>query len=93
MLGYSLWRKKRIRPILYTSLSINLVTQALLWMALTLFFRHYLIVLLTGEILVWLIEGLLLYAVPANQLRFMEAVFLSLSMNVASFVLGWFLPV
>jgi hypothetical protein len=93
VIGYSLWRKKPVRPILYTSLCINLLTQSLLWIALTLFFRHYLIALLTGEILVWIIESLWLYAVPANRLRFREAIFLSLGMNLASFALGWFLPV
>jgi hypothetical protein len=92
VVGYSLWRKKPVQPILYTSLCINFITQSLLWIVLYLFFRRYLIALLVGEILIWAIESLLLYIVPANQLRFTQAVFLSLSMNLASFMLGWFLP-
>ena len=92
VIGYSLWRKKPIQPILYTGLCINLITQSLLWIVLNLFFQNYLIVLLVGEILIWIIESILLFLVPANRLQFMEAVFLSLSMNLASFMLGWFLP-
>jgi hypothetical protein len=92
-MGYSLRRRKPIQPILYTSLCINLITQSLLWVALNLFFQHYLIALLTGEIMIWVAESLLLYAVPANRLHFMEAVLLSFSMNVASFAPGWFLPI
>jgi hypothetical protein len=59
---------------------------------LNLFFQHYLIVLLVSEFLIWVFESLALYVVPANQLRFREAIILSLSMNLASFALGWFLP-
>jgi hypothetical protein len=90
--GYSLWRKKPIQPILYTSLCINLITQSLLWIVLNLFFQHYLIALLVGEFLIWVFESLVLYVVPANQLRFIEAVILCLNMNLVSFALGWFLP-
>jgi hypothetical protein len=72
---------------------MNLITQSLLWIALNLFFSHYLIALLVSEILIWLIESILLYSFPANQLGFMEALFLSLSMNLTSFALGWFLPI
>jgi hypothetical protein len=93
VLGYLHWRKKPLQPLLYTSLCINLITQSLLWIGLNLFFRRYLVALLVGEILIWVIESLLLFVMPANRLRFMEAVFLSLSMNLASFGLGWFLPI
>ena len=92
IVGYSLWRKKPIQPLLYTSLCINLITQSLLWIVLNLFFQHYLIALVVSEFLIWVFEGLVLYVVPANQLRFTEAVILSLSMNLVSFALGWFLP-
>jgi hypothetical protein len=40
-----------------------------------------------------MIESIILSCVPANQLRFTEALFLSLTMNLVSFMLGWFLPV
>lgn len=92
-LGYSLWREKPVRPILFTSIIANLVTQSLLWVVLNLFFRQYLIVLIIAEILIWFIEGLLLYLVPANRLDLQEAVIFSFTMNLASFALGWFLPI
>jgi hypothetical protein len=93
VVGFSLWRKKPVQPILYTSLCINIITQSLLWIVLNLFVRGYLIALLVGEVLIWVIESLLLLVVPANRLRFMEAVSLSLSMNLMSFAIGWYLPI
>jgi hypothetical protein len=93
VLGYSLWRRKLFLPILFTSVCGNLITQSLLWIALNIFYGHYLVVLSVAELLIWMIESILLYAVPANRLRFTDAVLLSLSMNIISFALGWFLPV
>jgi hypothetical protein len=92
VLGYSIWRRKPLGPILFTSTIANLLTQSLLWSALNLFFGHYLITLLIAEILIWMIESVLLSYFPANQLRFAEAVLLSLGMNLASLISGWFLP-
>ena len=91
--GYSIWRKKPVAPILFTSICGNLMTQSLLWIVLHLFPQHYLVVLFTAEILIWILEGLLFYSIPANQLHLTEAILLSLSINTASFVPGWFLPV
>jgi hypothetical protein len=91
--SYSLWRKKPLGPILLTSIVANVVTQSFLWVVLNLFFQHYLITLVIAETVVWMIESLLLYRFPANQLTLQEATLLSLSMNLTSFVLGWFLPV
>ena len=48
---------------------------------------------MVSEVLIWGIESILLYSVPANQLPFKDAVLLSLSMNLTSFAIGWFLPV
>ena len=93
VLGYSLWRRKPFFPILFTSICGNLITQSLLWIALNIFYRRYLISLSAVELLIWMIESILLYAVPANRLRFTDAIALSLSMNIISFALGWFLPV
>jgi hypothetical protein len=90
--GYSLWRKKPAGAILITGVFANLITQSFLWVVLNLFFPHYLITLFLAEILIWMIESLLLYSVPANRLRLADAILLSLSMNLASFALGWFLP-
>ena len=93
VVGYSRWKKKPVRPILFTSICGNLVTQSLLWIGLNLFFRNYLAILLIAEILICAIEGLMLYSIRPNRLNPKEAVFLSLGMNAASFMLGWFLPV
>lgn len=90
---YSIGRRKPLRPILFTSVCVNLITQSLLWLVLNLLFQHYLIALFVAEILIWLIESLLLYNVPANRLHFGDAILLSLCMNLTSFALGWFLPI
>jgi hypothetical protein len=92
VIGYAHWREKPARPILLTSICINFLTQSLLWIALNLFFRHYLIALIVAELVIWGIESIFLYSIPANHLCSKEAIFLSLGMNVSSFGLGWFLP-
>lgn len=92
-LSYCVWRKKPVVSILLTITGANVLTQFLLWGTLIVFYQHYLVVLLIAEILVWLLESLALYYVPTNQLQLVEALTLSLSMNLVSFVLGWFLPI
>jgi len=89
---YSIWRKKPLGPILFTSIIANLITQSFLWVVLSLFFQHYIITLFITEIFIWMIESFLLYRFSANQLRIQEATLVSLLMNLASFGLGWFLP-
>ena len=91
--GYCVWRKKPLQPLLFSSICVNLFTQSLLWIALTLFFRQYLFTLILAEILIWAFEGLLLRALPANRLQLANALLLSLGMNLVSFGIGWFLPV
>jgi hypothetical protein len=91
--AYCLWRRKPARPLLLTSICINILTQSLLWLGLNLFFREYLLALMVAEVLIWGIESVLLYGVASNGLQLREAVLLSLSMNLISFVIGWFLPV
>jgi hypothetical protein len=93
VIAYGFWREKPVLPILLTSLWINFFTQSLLWLGLNLFFRDYLVALAIAEVLIWGMESSLLYSVSANQLRLKEAILLSLSMNLVSFVIGWFLPV
>jgi hypothetical protein len=84
---------KLFRPILTSSVIVNLLTQSLLWIGLNLFFQHYLATLCFAEILIWITESFLLYCLPANQLRLPDAAFLSLIMNLASFAIGLFLPI
>lgn len=93
VLAYSIWQNKPARPILYTSIISNLITQFFLWIVLGIFFRNYLIVLSIAEILIWLIEGVMLYYVRATRLAITEAVLLSVLMNLASLTTGWYLPV
>lgn len=93
VLGYCRWRGKPLAPILLTSITGNIITQSLLWIALHLFFRYYLLALLIAEVLIWALESLLLTSVPANRLYFTDALLLSLGMNLFSFAAGWFLPV
>jgi hypothetical protein len=93
IIGYSHWREKRLAPILITSITGNLLTQSLLWIALNLFFQNYLLALLIAEIFIWIIETVLLYSIPANELSLGEASLLSLGMNALSVAVGWLLPV
>ena len=92
-IGYSFWRRKSVYPILLTSICGNLITQPLLWLVLKLFFRYYVMTLMVAELFIWSMESILLYSVSANRLRFVNAIFLGLGMNLSSFALGWFLPV
>lgn len=92
VIAYSRWRKKPLFPLLLTGSAANLVTQSFLWIVLNVFFQHYLAALILAEILIWLIESVLLFSVPANRLCGRQAVLLSLGMNLTSFVLGWYLP-
>lgn len=91
--GYTIWRRKPLGSILLTSIAANLITQSLLWVGLNLFFQEYLFALLAGEILIWWLESFLLIYIPTNKLRLPEGVLLAFLMNLASFVIGWFLPV
>ena len=92
-LVYSIWQKKPIRPILLTGLLGNILTQSLLWLALTLFFQHYFATLLMAETLIWLLEARLYHGLKWNHLSMREAIFLSCITNLSSFGLGWYLPI
>lgn len=91
--GFCHWRRKPFKSIFLIAGFANLLTQSLLWLALNLFYRHYLPALFLAEAAIWLLEGAILYFIPSNRLSWPEALLLSLGMNLASFGLGWFLPV
>ena len=91
--GYALWRKKPLAHLLLSSILANLFTQFALWVTLNVFTDHYLITLFIVEICIWGIKGAILYLYRYNRLNPGEALFLSLVMNLASFGIGWFLPV
>ncbi len=92
-LGFSVWQKRPIGSIFVTSVFANLITQSLLWVALNIFFQHYVVTLLIAEILIWLVESTLLFGVRMNRLSVQEALLLSLVMNASSFGLGLLLPI
>jgi hypothetical protein len=91
--SYALWRKKPLFYLLISSICANLLTQVFLWTVLYLFPQAYLITLFTAEICIWGIEAFILYIYRQNQLTVREAMLLSLVMNLASFSIGWLLPV
>jgi hypothetical protein len=91
--GYSLWQKKPLARILLASVIVNFLTQSMLWGVLNLFPDHYLITLFTAEVFIWLIESVFLVFFPGTQLDWREASLLSFGMNMASFGIGWFLPI
>jgi hypothetical protein len=93
VLAYAFWKAKPAGSILLTSILANAVTQSLLWVVLNLYAAHYLTALFTSEIAIWLVESAFLRLFPGNRLAWKEAILLSLAMNLASFGLGWFLPV
>ncbi len=90
---YALLSKKPLFFLLLSSVAANLFTQLLLWMVLTVFIGHYLNTLFITEVCIWGIESLLLYFFRPNQLKLGEAIALSLVMNLASFGIGWLIPV
>ena len=93
VLGYAAWRKKPAGRLLLASVVMNIGTQSMLWLALNLFPDHYLATLVVAEPVIWLVESACLYGFPGTRLAWQEAALLSLAMNLASFGLGWFMPV
>jgi len=86
-------QKRPAGRLLLASLMVNVLTQSMLWVALKIFFQHYLIALTVAEVLIWLVEGVLLRWLSGNHLNLRQTLTLSLCMNAASFGIGWFLPV
>lgn len=75
-----------------TTLAGNILTQAGLWILLMLIWQPYWPIFLVAEVVIWIVEGLLM-ALPANHLTLVEAMRLSLWMNLVSFGVGLVLPV
>jgi hypothetical protein len=91
---YVLWKKRSTSIILTMILLLNLVTQPVLWITLSGFSGMssiYLIIFAEG--VVWLVEAGGLYLSQRNTIRFQEALWVSFTLNVASFVVGIFLPI
>ncbi len=92
VLAYAFWKRKPAGRILLASAAANVATQTMLWAALNFLFAHYLTVLLVSEFFIWLIESAFLRFFPGTRLGWKESILLSLAMNLASFGIGWFLP-
>jgi hypothetical protein len=71
----------------------NILTQIILWAVLNFVPGKYLATLLATEVVIWLVEGAILYLFPESELGAVEAFGLSLVLNAASFAIGWFLPI
>lgn len=65
----------------------------MLWLVLSVLYQYYVVALFVAEVLIWLIESVLLSLPVKNSLKWNDALYLSLVMNLVSFGVGWFLPV
>jgi hypothetical protein len=90
---YARWRAKPVVRLILASVLANLLTQSLLLMALYLFPTHYMVTIFTAEGLIWLMESAIFYYFPGTRIVLIEALLLSLVINLSSFGIGLFLPV
>jgi hypothetical protein len=92
--GYALWRKRPVDVILTVILLLNLITQPVLWVTISAFSGLSPVFLIVfAELAVWLIEAGGLYLSQRNSMPFREALWVSLALNAASFIVGGLLPV
>ncbi len=93
-LAYALWRKRPRLKLLTVVAMMNLITQPLLWLAVqSLGNDAYTLWLGVGEVIVWLVEAGILAVAMRKQAKFLEALALSLVLNLASFGIGLLLPI
>lgn len=91
---YAFWRKRSLLTLVTIVLLINILTIPALWL-----------VLISGigspdflasifmQIFIWLVEGLLLFLTQRKSLPFVEALGLSLLLNLVTFLVGLVLPI
>jgi hypothetical protein len=92
--GYVLWKKRPASVILTVILLLNLITQPVLWITVSGFSGvSPVFLILFAEVVVWLVEAGGLYLSQRNSMRFREALWVSFSLNAASFVVGSLLPI
>ncbi len=92
-LFYCLCKKKPWISIVITGLWANFWTQAGLGMILKFSPASYPPILISAEMLIWLVEWLCFAVVPSNRLNIREAMWLSLLCNLTSFGIGLILPI
>jgi hypothetical protein len=92
---YSIFRKLPKVRLLTIILLANLITQPLLWLVLAstegmgITFR----VMVILEILIWLVEGLILFFTMRDQFRLIESLGVSFLLNGASILAGFILGI
>ena len=91
---YAVLRKRNLTTTGTFVLLANLLTvPVLLFIALIFGFNAIGFVILTVEILIWLVEAVVLFIVQRQTIKFHEALLLSLGLNLLSFLTGLLLPV
>ena len=92
--AYARLRKLPALPLLTTLTFANFVTLPALWYFVRLFGGDsYWLLLLVGEVFVWLVESAILFVFLRQNIRWWDALLLSFMANAASFLLGLFLAV
>ncbi len=92
--GFALWNKESAGRLLSVVLLANIITLPGLWLVLnSAGSGAYLPLLLVGEVIVWAVEAAIFAAVLRPDFSWHRAVLFSLLLNVASLLLGLFLPV
>ncbi len=91
---YARLRKLSALPLVTALTFVNFLTLPVLW----LFVRalggdYYWVLLLIGEVFVWLVESVILAVVLRKSIRWWDAVLLSFFANAVSFWVGFLLPV
>jgi hypothetical protein len=91
---YAAIRKRNLAATVTFVLLANLLTiPVLLFLALIFGFNAVGFVILTAEILIWLVEAVVLFILQRRTIKFHEALLLSLGLNLLSFLTGLLLPV
>jgi hypothetical protein len=92
--GYAIWRKRPLALLLTIVWMMNLITHSLLSLGIGELFYLLgagIVWTLASELVIWLVEAGILAIALRKQIRFREALLLSLVLNVASFGIGMLL--
>jgi hypothetical protein len=93
ILIYATLRKRSRLTGFTVVLLVNLLSQPPLWFALqTLNTGNAWLLILFGELLVWLFEGVIFYLTQRKSYSLVEALVISLLLNAVSFLVGLLLP-
>jgi len=93
--GYALWRKRPLVLLLTVVLMMNLITRSLFSLVFGGYFYlagDNFVWILAAELVIWIVEACILALALRKEVRFREALLLSLVLNAASFGIGLLLP-